>query len=191
MTTNGKDKRDLVLGAAQRLLNLDATASMAAIAEAGGISRATLHRHFPTREALLSELGTRSLDRWEQRLDTAAAEHALAPGDAEQMSAVVATLVGNYVEDARDFGFALTDHVILADATLVERTEQLTSREAALWATAQDLGVLRRDLPARWICHAVYGVLVAGREASRLGDVAPRDLAGLVLSTFTTGVEQR
>ena len=47
--------------------------------------------------------------------------------------------------------------------------------------------MLRDDLPPRWICHAVYGLLVAGREASRLGDVAPRDLADLVLSTFLDG----
>ena len=47
-------KRDQILGAAQRLLNVDPAAPRGAIAEAGGISRATLHRHFPTREALLT-----------------------------------------------------------------------------------------------------------------------------------------
>ena len=94
-----------------------------------------------------------------------------------------------YVEDAHDFGFALTDHVILADASSRERTEHLIAREAALWAAGQRAGVLRDDVPPRWICHAVYGLLVAGREASRLGDVAPRDLAGLVLSTFLKGVD--
>ena len=73
--------RDDVLGAAQRMLNADPAASMAGIAEAVGISRATMHRHFESREALLVELGTRSLDRWEQRLDEAGVEAIAAEGD--------------------------------------------------------------------------------------------------------------
>ena len=184
-------KRDQALGAAQRLLNVDAAAPMAAIADAAGISRATLHRHFPTREKLLTELGTRSLDRWQERLDAGSVEEVATSGDADLIAGTISELVRGYVEDAHDFGFALTDHVILADSSLIERTEHLTSREATLWAAGQQAGVLRGDLPARWICHAVYGLLVAGREASRQGDVAPRELAGLVLSTFLKGAESR
>ena len=185
------DRREQILGSAQRLLNVDATASMGVIAESGGISRATMHRYFPTRESLLTELGTRSLDRWQQRLDAGPAEGVAATGDPVRIAAAIDELVRGYVEDAHDFGFALTDHVILADVSLRERTEHLTSREAALWAAAQGAGVLRVDLPPRWICHAVYGLLVAGREAARLGDVASRDLADLVLSTFLKGVDGR
>lgn len=181
--------RDQILGSAQRLLNIDPAASMGAIAESGEISRATLHRHFASRDELLTELGTRSLDRWQERLDVSSAQDAAASGDPARITATISALVRGYVEDAHDFGFALTDHVILADAFLTERTEHLTTREAALWAAAQGAGVLRADLPPRWICHAVYGLLVAGREASRLGDVAPRELADLVLSTFLKGVD--
>lgn len=186
-----KIRREQILGSAQRLLNVDAAASMGAIAESGGISRATLHRYFPTRESLLTELGTRSLDRWQQRLDAESALDVAPDADPDLIAAAISELVHGYVGDAHDFGFALTDHVILNDVSLRERTEHLTSREAALWAAAQAAGVLRDDLPPRWICRAVYGLLVAGREADRLGDVASRDLADLVLSTFLTGVDGR
>lgn len=185
------NRREQILGSAQRLLNVDAAASMGTIAESGGISRATMHRYFPTRESLLTELGTRSLDRWQQRLDAGSAEDVAATDDPARIAEAISELVRGYVEDAHDFGFALTDHVILADAALRERTERLTTREAALWAAGQRVGVLRDDQPPRWICHAVYGLLVAGREAERLGDVAPRDLADLVLSTFLKGVDGR
>ena len=57
--------RDEILATAQRHLNLDPRASMAVLASAAGVGRATLHRHFASREDLLHELGTRSLDRWE------------------------------------------------------------------------------------------------------------------------------
>ena len=180
--------RDDVLGAAQRMLNADPAASMAGIAEAVGISRATMHRHFESREALLVELGTRSLDQWERRLDDAAVEEVAATGDRAALRAVLETLVLGYVDDADDHGFALTDHVILANAALVERTQQLADRESVLFAAAQEAGVLRADLPLRWFGHTIYGQLVAGREAVRLGDIARRDVAHLVLSTLLTGV---
>src|SRR6478736_280226 len=149
--------RDDVLGAAQRMLNADPAASMAGIAEAVGISRATMHRHFDSREALLVELGTRSLDRWEQRLDEAGVEALAAEGDPVRLREALEVLV-------------------------------LADREAVLVAAAQEAGVLRRDLPLRWFGHVTYGLLVAAREAVRIGDIARRDAGQLVLSSLLAGV---
>ncbi|NYE36149.1 AcrR family transcriptional regulator [Nocardioides cavernae] len=180
--------RDDVLTAAQRALNADPAASMTAVAEAAGISRATLHRHVDSREALLVELGTRSLDQWEQRLDDVDVEALAASDDADRIRAALEELVLGYVDDSDVFGFALTDQVILANAALEARTQVLADREAVLFAAAQSVGVLRTDLPARWFGHAIYGLLVSGRDAVRLGDVARRDLGRLVLSSLLTGI---
>ncbi|UFN43232.1 TetR/AcrR family transcriptional regulator [Nocardioides okcheonensis] len=180
--------RDDVLGAAQRLLNGDPGASMSTIAEAASVSRATLHRHFESREALLLELGTRSLDQWERRLDDADVEGSAASADAATIRATLEALVAGYVDDSDDHAFALTDHVILGNAALAERTQRLADRETVLFAAAQEAGVVRADLPLRWFGHTVYGQLVAGREAVRFGDVARRDVAHLVLSTLLTGI---
>ena len=120
------DRND-VLAAAQRVLNADPAASTSAVAEAAGISRATLHRHFDTREALLVELGTRSLDQWEQRLDDVDVEGLAAAGDADRLRAAL----------------------------------------------------------------EIYGLLVAAREAVRIGDVARRDAGRLVLSSLLTGIDVR
>lgn len=183
------DRTD-ILGAAQGAFNADPAASMAAVAEAAGISRATLHRHFDSREALLVELGTRSLDQWAGRLDDIGAEALAGSGDADAIRAALETLVLGYVDDSDAFGFALTDHVILANADLEERTQVLADREAVLFAAAQRVGVLRADLPPRWFGHAIYGLLVSAREAVRVGDVARRDAGHLVLSSLLTGVAQ-
>lgn len=181
------DRTD-VLTAAQRVLNAEPTASMAAVAEAAGLSRATLHRHFDSREALLVELGTRSLDQWAQRLDVVGVEGVAGSGDASRIRAALEELVLGYVEDSDAYGFALTDHVILANAELEARTQVLADREAVLFGAAQATGVLRADLPARWFGHAIYGLLVAAREAVRIGDVARRDVGHLVLSSLLVGV---
>ena len=70
-----------ILAAAQRHLNAAPTASMAEIASAAGIGRATLHRHFASRDALLAEIADRSLGRWEMRLDAAEVEAVGGLGD--------------------------------------------------------------------------------------------------------------
>lgn len=180
--------REAALAAAQRVLNHEPGASMATVAEAAGISRATLHRHFASRDALLVELGTRSLDRWEQRMDALRLEAVASSGDPTQIRDAVEVLVRGYVDDADDFGFALTDHVILANAELIERTDRLADREAVLFTAGQEAGVLRTDLSVRWYGHAVYGLLVAGRAAMRAGDVARRDVADFVVSSLLEGI---
>lgn len=181
--------RDDVLGAALRHLNTAPTASMGDLAAAAGISRATLHRHFASREALVREIGERSLARWEQTQQLSGMDAAAASGDAAALRTCAEEMLRRLVDDAGEFGFALVDEFLYALPEFAERTEALFDREVAFWAVAQDAGVLRAGLPARWIGHAAYGLLVASREALRHGDVAPRDLHDLVLTTFLTGVE--
>lgn len=183
--------REDVLTAAQRQLNRDPAASMAAVAEAAGIGRATLHRYFTTREALLTEIGTRSLDRWEAQLEQRGVAAAVESGDPEQITACLAGLVDDYVADAEDFGFVLTDTYMCTSPPLVERSQRLASREAELYAAAQAAGVLRADVTPHWLGHAIYGLLVAARDALREGDVPRRGVGELVLSTFLTGAGAR
>jgi AcrR family transcriptional regulator len=179
--------REDILGAAQRQLNRDAGSSMAVVAKAAGVGRATLHRHFASREALLTEIGTRSLDRWESRLRDRDVAATGASGDAARIAACLHGLVADFVADADDFGFALTDSYMCTEPALKRRADLLFEQEIAFYAAAQAAGVLRADVPARWVGHSMYGQLIAARDALRDGDVARRDLDALVLSTFLTG----
>lgn len=179
--------RDEILAAAQRHLNIDPRASMAVLAAAAGVGRATLHRHFASRDDLLHELGTRSLDRWEESMDAVDTRAVAASGDAARITACLTELFSRYLADSDDFGFALTDSYLTSAPDLVTRSDRLAEREVELLAAAQEAGVLRDDVPSRWLTHAVYGLLVGAREAVREGDVARRDLDALVLSTFLKG----
>lgn len=177
--------RDTVLAAAQRLLTTDPTASMAQIAAAAGVGRATVHRHFASRDELLHEIGRRSLDTWAASLATVA--EAGRSGDAARIRAGLEELLGLFVEDAEEAGIALTDPTVLNEPSLKARADVLFAEEVALYAAAQDAGVLRSDVPARWLGHAVYGLLVSVRDALVAGDVARRDAADLVRSMFFEG----
>lgn len=176
---------DTVLGAAQRLLTTDPTASMAQIAAAAGVGRATVHRHFASREELLHEIGRRSLDTWAASLASVA--DAAGSGDAVRIRAALEDLIAQFVADAETAGIALTDPTVINEPTLRARAEVLFAEEVALYAAAQAAGVLRADVPARWLGHTVYGLLVSVRDALVAGDVARRDAVDLVRSTFFEG----
>jgi AcrR family transcriptional regulator len=180
-------ERDDVLAIAQRQLNEKPTSSMADIATAAGISRATLHRHFSGRDDLLVEIGSRSLDRMEERLAAAHAAEVASSGDPERIRQTIITLLRQYNDDSDDFGFALTDHFVNSDPDLQSRMNQLMEQEVVLFTAGQAAGVLRSDVSPRWLSAAAYGLLVAAREALRNGDVPRRDLSTLVSTFFLDG----
>ncbi|MEV4245412.1 TetR/AcrR family transcriptional regulator [Streptosporangium canum] len=179
--------RDQIIALAIRHLNGDPTASMAQIAEATGVSRATLHRYFAGREELLVVLGSRALDGWERVQRQAAIEEAAASADPARITTALHELLAGLVNDVQEHGFALTEHVMTKLPGLQERADELEEREIAFYLAAQRAGVLRSDLPVRWISNTVYGLLVAVRESLRRGDVARRDIEWTLLDTFLRG----
>jgi len=183
--------RDDVLDAALRCLNTDPTASMSDVAAAVGVGRATLHRHFASREVLVHEIGERSLDRWEQGQAAADMIGATASGDRTRIEACLRVMLTRFVQDAEDFAYALTDPSLVLVPSLSTRMSTLQDLEVAFFAAAQEAGVLRRDVPAAWLSHAAYGLLIASRDALRAGDVARRGVADLVVTTFLDGAVPR
>lgn len=183
--------REQIVTSAIQHLNETPTASMAQVAEAAGVSRATLHRHFASREDLLAAMGTRALDAWESVQRAVHLEEATAAADAGVVEQALRELLAGLVEVAHEHGFALTDYALVEHPDLLARSDALEEREIALIGLAQRLGVLRADLPPRWISNTVYGVLVTVRESLRRGDIARRDAARLAVETFMYGTAPR
>ncbi|MFI6322701.1 TetR/AcrR family transcriptional regulator [Nonomuraea sp. NPDC050556] len=179
--------REQIVTSAIQHLNKSPTASMAQVAEAAGVSRATLHRHFTSREELLEAMGTRALDAWEAVQQAVNLHEALKNPDAEAVERTLRDLLAGLVEVADEHGFALTDYILEEHPGLQARCDELETHEIDLITAAQRLGVLRADLPARWVSNTVYGVLVTVRESLRRGDIARRDASRLAVETFMHG----
>jgi hypothetical protein len=115
----------------------------------------------------------------------------VASGDAARIRACLEELLDRFVVDADEMGIALTDPTVVNAPDLRARADELFAQEVTLYAAAQEAGILRADVPARWLGHSVYGLLVAVRDAIVAGDIARRDAEALVRSTFLDGSAAR
>src|SRR5579862_5787922 len=66
--------RPSLLDVAAEVLVADPAASLAEVAEAAGIGRTTLHKHYATRDDLVRAVGHRAIDLWEQAVSAVTGE---------------------------------------------------------------------------------------------------------------------
>ncbi|GAA2308450.1 TetR/AcrR family transcriptional regulator [Streptomyces kunmingensis] len=176
--------REQVLRSAAALLTRKSTATMDEVARAAGISRATLHRQFAGRDALvraLEDLGIRecetALDR--ARLDEDRAEDALRRliGEIEHAAPLLALLVTEnqlFEGDGQNVGWA-----------------RLDTRIAALFRRGQEAGEFRIDLTPAWLTEALYGLIGSGAWAVQDGRVAAKDFTYMIAELLLGGARRR
>lgn len=177
-------KKQAVLDAATRLFTVNPRASTREVAAAAGISRATLHRLFPSRDALIEGLGRLALDRISEayaaaRLDEGTAREAL-----QRLIEALVPIVHQFAYLVGEPQLQQNDAMMAGDRALQEETERLLRR-------GQAEGSLRVDLPVVWMAHTLAGLLLAAEEAVRLGDIAPREASRLILDSFLGGAASR
>jgi len=172
--------RDSVLEAAVGVLSRRPTAHLDEIARAAGISRATLHRIFPGREALIREVGARGLRKFAAALDTAEIE----AGDAQ---AALRRLVDAVVPDAALCAFLAGENQLYDDPEINELWEIQDARVRALFLRGQQQGVFRIELSAGWLSEAFFDLVAGVGWAVQDGRLAPRDSAYSLAELFLGG----
>lgn len=173
-----------VLDAATRLLAVNPGASTREIAAAATISRASLHRLFPTRDALVEEIAVLAVEQ----LTAAIADARLTDGPAFE---AIARLTDAVVPLMHQFAFLVTEMQIYQSERLRKEDRDLDEMFLQLFRRGQEEGALRQDLPAIWLVRVYDGLLYAVAVAAQQGDIAPRDASRLVLSTFVRGAASR
>ncbi|MER5867593.1 helix-turn-helix domain-containing protein [Kitasatospora sp. NPDC002040] len=172
--------RDSVLEAAVGVLSRRPTAHLDEIARAAGISRATLHRIFPGREALIREVGALGLRRFAAALDTADLES----GDPQ---AALRRLVDAVVPDAALCAFLAGENQLFDDPGINELWEIQDARVRALFLRGQQQGVFRVELSAGWLSEAFFDLVAGVGWAVQDGRLAPRDSAYSLAELFLGG----
>jgi AcrR family transcriptional regulator len=182
-----------VLEAAERLLRQDPTATMEQIAEAAGVSRTTLHRHFTNRDALVSTMAHAA---WRQ---IAEAVEAARPATAPPLVALHQA-TASILPIKSTWRFAL-DQPAGDQPTSQVRDEVFAACDAVL-RRAQSAGIIRADADVSWarrVYLALVDETVHGAEGIAHGaegtvhsaegtDRDPDALATRILDTLLYGV---
>ncbi|MFF5130533.1 TetR/AcrR family transcriptional regulator [Streptomyces syringium] len=175
--------RDHVLAEAAALLTRKPTASMDEIAKAAGISRATLHRHFAGRDALVRALEDLGIEQFERALDEARTEE----GDAAE---ALRRLIAATEPVAGIMAFLYTENQ-LYEAGLNEGWNRLDARVTGLFQRGQEEGAFRLELSPAWLTEALYGLVGAGAWAVQDGRVAAKDRTRMVAELLLGGAQRR
>lgn len=180
---DARRNREAVLDAAERLLAERPDASMAAIADASGVGRTTVYRHFPTREDLLATLFERVVG------ESIAVVTSITEGDGEAEE-VLRRLGHGIAAIASRFRF-LAAHRHLGEEAIGRATAS-GDEPLERWLTdAAARGVLRGDLTPAWLAAFARGLASAAAEeiadgradAAQAGDALGEAYVRLCLPT--------
>ncbi|MER6916230.1 helix-turn-helix domain-containing protein [Streptomyces sp. NPDC000594] len=176
--------REQVLRAAAALLSRRATATMDEVAKSAGIGRATLHRHFAGRDALVRALEDLGLRELETAIEAARPEEGSA-ADA------LRRLIAGTAPAAPLLGFLISENQLFEDEGMNEGWARVDAVFAALFQRGQESGEFRVDLTAVWLTEALYGLLSAGAWAVQGGRVATKDYQYMIAELMLGGCIRR
>ncbi|WP_158889148.1 TetR/AcrR family transcriptional regulator [Amycolatopsis anabasis] len=176
-------ERPSTLDIAAEVLVANPTASLAQVAEAAGIGRTTLHKHYPTRQDLLVAVAHDSLDRVENAIAEAKLD---TPGESTVDG--LRRLVEALVPLGPRLAFLFRQPSLDDEPEIAARAERLDEPVAAFALRAQQEQVLRAGVSAWWITSTLYALVYAAWEGVALGKLAPADAPRIALDTTLAGL---
>ncbi|WP_406150626.1 TetR/AcrR family transcriptional regulator [Streptomyces sp. NBC_01012] len=175
--------REQVLRSAAALLTRKSTATMDEVARAAGIGRATLHRHFAGRGALVGALEDLGIREFEAALDSAALDE----GPADE---ALRRLVEAVEPSAGLLSFLVCESQLFEGGEVNEGWDRLDTRVSAFFRRGQERGEFRIDLTPAWLTEALYGLIGSGAWSVQAGRVAARDFSYMVVELLLGGARR-
>jgi AcrR family transcriptional regulator len=168
-----------IIDAAIVLLAAEPDASMERVAQAAGVGRATVYRHFTSREQLVRAIHDRALQDARDALVSCRLEEGSVHEALERGVAAILKVGDRY---------RLLRAVPPEDTELQARAEEVGVPLVALMQRGQSSGEVRDDLSPRWLAAAL-GALVVGALGMMLrGEIDDAEAARIVVATFADGI---
>jgi TetR/AcrR family transcriptional regulator, mexCD-oprJ operon repressor len=173
-----------ILETAAHLLADRPEASMGELAAAAGVGRATLYRHFPTREALLAALASEAHQELVARITDASLDRAPVPEALQRLLRVLLTVGDRYV-------VLMRERVKPHGPTEREEFERLILAPIqALFQRGVDDGTFRDDLGADALAHLFGGLVLAAKQTTLPRTVGVEQTAASLASLFLDGARR-
>jgi len=146
------------------------------------VGRATLHRHFKSRDDLVDTLAHAALDA----TDAACADINYF---GQSASVSLRETIEALVPLGATYAFLAYQPISEAqDTPLGERLRAQSEQMRVLVEAAQNDGMFSKDIPLAWLVTSIDALIYAGWDAVRRGDIAPNDVARLTLRTLERGL---
>lgn len=169
----------IVAAAADVFARAGTNASMADVAAAAGVARATVYRYFPTRQALLDELASVAINDAGARLADARLESV---GPEEGVTRAVRALL-----EVGDYFTVLARERVRPEFEAYERLVMMPLRQ--LCERGREMGVLRADVPTEWLTNAFVGLVLSVVQSSP--SLGRDDTVAAVSGLFLDGARVR
>ncbi len=172
---------EAIVEAAIRVLNANAGATMSEIAAQAGVGRATLHRHFRTREDLISNIGVRCIEEMNAavRAETTAGQAAV-----DRLRAMFRAVIP--LGDRYNFlGADYTD-----DPTLSQGYGTQLRWAETLVGDLKEQGHVARDIPSRWVVAQIDQLVWSAWNATTEGYLTADEATELAVRTLIDGLRR-
>lgn len=175
--------RDRILAVAAQLLGRKPAATMDEITAETGLGRTTVYRHFRTRDELIAAMYESVLVQAERAFEDTR------PDGGDAQTAIARTIEAAFQASAEYRVLVYGPAVALTDeeGQLSPAMVRFLDPVARVMARAQREGVLRADVPPRWLADVlvtlVFGAIMHGRDLRAV----KQQPAQLVLHTFLHG----
>lgn len=173
--------REALVRAAIGLFAVREGASLDDVATAAGVARATLFRHFGSRDDLVRAAGLQSLAELEDALRRADLAHGTARDRLLRLLEVL-------VPAGQKLRFVYRCGDLVDDEALRRAEARLDRHIAPVLDAAVRAGLVARDLGAVWLSEVFEALLYASWTSVARGAVAPADAPQLLMRTLLHGL---
>ena len=176
-----RSARQAILDTAAGLLAEAPGASMSALAEASGVSRATLYRHFPSREHLIQQLSLEAI-RVTDQASAAVFERY------ENAERALLEMLEALLPFGDRFHFLAHETAAAQDPEVAAETRRQLDELAEFVELAKTEGLFAAELPTAWIVTVIDSLIWTAWTSIHRGDLAPREAPRLVYRTLVEGL---
>jgi AcrR family transcriptional regulator len=171
-----------ILDAAAHVFSEQGTAAnLADVAAGAGVSRATLYRYYPNREALLRALGAHALNELAGRLDDAGLERATVEEAIERLARALLGVGERYAVLAGE----------LCPAEKADQERLVVAPMQAVFERGIASGVIRQDVPADVLRTLFSGTIMAASKLVQRQQLGLEEASAAAAAVFLNGARPR